>query len=53
MTIFMMRLVIGICLLLASTYASPSNGKQFEVQSPDGKLSAQIVVDEKLAYCIC
>ena len=53
MTIFMMRLVIGICLLLASTYASPSNGKHFEVQSPDGKLSAQIVVDEKLAYCIC
>ena len=49
----MMRLVIGICLLLASTYASPSNGKHFEVQSPDGKLSAQIVVDEKLAYCIC
>lgn len=53
MTIFMMRLVIGICLLLASTYASPSNGKHFEVQSPDGKLSAQIVVNEKLAYCIC
>ena len=41
-----------MCFLSVCVHAWPGNGKHFEVQSPDGELSVQIVVDDKLAYSI-
>ena len=45
-------MIIGMCFLSVCVHAWPGNGKHFEVQSPDGELSVQIVVDDKLAYSI-